>query len=1139
MSLPETKRTLLEKCLRGELGLAPASSQISRRNPRALVPLSHSQEQVWMHAQLVPDVPLYNEPVTIHYSGRLDPVALEQSFNEILRRHEAWRTCFTIVDGQPVQDVRPELSISLPLVDLRAVPEEQREAVAVSIATEDARRPLDLSKAPLFRAKLLQLADEKYRLYLTLSHIIFDGVAIYRVFLPELAALYRARVASEPSHLPDLSVQYPDYSCWQRKSDAPIAEHIEYWKNQLGPELPVLDLPSDRSRPPVQTFRGSMYPFALTPSLTDAVRRVSRKEGVTVFQTLLAVFSVLMCRYSGQEVFPIGSVTSGRDPETQALLGYFLKTVVLRSDLSGDPPFRELLRRTRDVTLEALDHDRVPFALLLQELNVRRDPSRNPLFQVMFSLEPPMPNVDPAWQLTQMDVDSGATKYDLYLELDERRTEILARFHYSTDLFESATIARMTEHWMNLLAAAADDPSLRVSQLPLLSERERRQVLVGWNESRSEYPQDRGVHQLFDAQCDGTPDAIAVTDGRQGLSFRELQRRSNRLANRLKKLGAGPGTRVALVLERSVEMVVGLLGILKTGAAYVPLDPSHPPDRMAFILEDAKPAVVVTQRKLLATLRLQRTRAVTVDGDQSAIASESADNLSEQVQPGDPAYVIYTSGSSGRPKGVEGTHRGAINRFWWMWERYPFAAGEVCCQKTNLGFVDSIWEIFGPLLAGVPSVILPPETVLDPEELLQSLARHGVTRMVLVPSLLRALLDHAPDLGQRVPQLKLWSCSGEVLSADLARRFRQACPQATLLNIYGSSEVAADVTWHEVGEEDTASVPIGKPISNSQVYLLDRQMNPVPVGVRGQIYVGGDGLAAGYWNRPELTAERFVANPIAPEQSPRLYRTGDLGRWRANGEIEYLGRVDSEVKLRGMRIELGEIEAVLMTHALVGEAAVELAEESGQARLLAYVVPRNGQAPNARELRRHLRTKLPEPMVPARYVVLEELPLLASGKVNRRALAGTAGVVLTEQGMTPPRTETERKLGEIWKELLKVEEVGVDQNFFELGGHSLLVLQVIARIRRMFEVELAVRTVFEEPTLAGLAAAVEKADAQGLKARTPILQRRSRPEAIAAPSREALLAQLDQLSADDVQTLLKRVLDGKESASVRRDPELH
>ncbi|MFY9560254.1 MAG: condensation domain-containing protein, partial [Terriglobales bacterium] len=640
-----------------------------------------------MHAQLVPDVPLYNEPVTIHYSGKLDPVALEQSFNEILRRHEAWRTCFTIVDGQPVQDVRPELSISLPLVDLRPVPEEQREAVALSIATEDARSPLDLREVPLFRARLLQLADEKYRLYLTLSHIIFDGVAIYRVFLPELAALYQARVTGERSPLPDLPLQYPDYSCWQRKSGTASAEHLAYWRNQLGPELPVLDLPTDRPRPPVQTFRGSMYPFELSPSLTDAVRRVSRKEGVTVFQTLLAAFSVLLCRYSGQEDFPIGSVTSGREPETQALLGYFLNTVVLRGDLSGNPLFRELLRRTREVTLEALDHDRVPFALLLQELNVRRDPSRNPLFQVMFSLEPPMPNVDPAWQLTQMDVDSGATKYDLYLELDERRGEILARFHYSTDLFEARTIARMAQHWMNLLAAAADDPDLRVSQLSLLSEGERKQLVVEWNETRSEYPQGRGVHQLFDAQCERTPDAVAVTEGQQAFTFLELQIRSNRLAHHLKRLGAGPGTRVALVLERSLEMVVALLGILKTGAAYVPLDPSHPPDRMAFILEDAKPAVVVTQQKLSAALP-QWIAALTVDGDSGAIASESSENLSEQVQPGDPAYVIYTSGSSGRPKGVEGTHRGAINRFWWMWERYPFQAGEVCCQKTNLGFVD-------------------------------------------------------------------------------------------------------------------------------------------------------------------------------------------------------------------------------------------------------------------------------------------------------------------------------------------------------------------------------------------------------------------------------------------------------------------
>jgi acyl carrier protein len=468
----------------------------------------------------------------------------------------------------------------------------------------------------------------------------------------------------------------------------------------------------------------------------------------------------------------------------------------------------------------------------------------------------------------------------------------------------------------------------------------------------------------------------------------------------------------------------------------------------------------------------------------------------------------------------------------------------VCCQKTNLGFVDSVWEIFGPLLAGVPSVILPQEALLDPGELLQRLAEHRATRIVLVPSLLRALLEHTPNLGERVPHLKLWSCSGEVLSWELARRFRKACPQATLLNIYGSSEVAADVTWHEVGEHadeepGTASVPIGKPISNTQVYVLDRYQNPVPVGVRGEIYIGGEGLALGYWRQPELTAERFVPNPIAPEQSARLYRTGDLGRWRRDGEIEYLGRMDSEVKVRGMRIDLGEIETVLAGHEGVEQAVVELTGEGGEQRLVAYLVTAEKDAVlSARELRRYLRTKLPEHMVPASYVMVEEMPLLPSGKVNRRALLEAGGVALSEQGLISARTEVERKLAEIWKELLKVKEVGVDQNFFELGGHSLLVLQVMARIRRKFEVELAVRTMFEEPTIAGLAREVEKAQALGIKARMPLLERRPRPT-VATASREALLAQLDTLSADDVQSLLKRVLEAKlTTANVGEEPEL-
>jgi amino acid adenylation domain-containing protein len=566
---------------------------------------------------------------------------------------------------------------------------------------------------------------------------------------------------------------------------------------------------------------------------------------------------------------------------------------------------------------------------------------------------------------------------------------------------------------------------------------------------------------------------------------------------------------------------------------------------MQFEIADAKATLVVTQQGMLDKFPIRNTKTVSLDTDWHKIARETVDDLPTQVDHADPAYVLYTSGSSGGPKGVEGTHRGAINRFWWMWERYPFQPGEVCCQKTNLGFVDSVWEIFGPLLAGVPSVILPADVVRDPEELLQNLAAEGVTRIVLVPSLLRALLDHAPNLQERVPRLKLWSCSGEVLSGELARRFRQGHPEAMLLNIYGASEVAADVTWHEVGEEDGgATVPIGKPISNTQVYVLDPHRNPVPVGVRGEIYVGGEGLALGYWNRPELTAERFVENPIAPEESKRLYRTGDLGRWRGDGEIEYLGRVDGEVKLRGMRIDLGEIESVLASHAGVREAAVERVEEGGEARLVAYLVRGDGERTNGRELRRHLRSKLPEHMIPARFVQVADLPLLPSGKVNRRALATVEGVELTDQGVVAPRTAVEQKLAGMWKEVLKVGEVGVDRNFFELGGHSLLVLQVMARIRREFDVELGVRTMFEEPTIAGLASEVERARAMGMKAQTPVLERRPRAAA-GNTNRETLLAQLDTLSAHDVQALLKRVLDAKLSSgaeslaaeSLGREPE--
>jgi amino acid adenylation domain-containing protein len=808
-----------------------------------------------------------------------------------------------------------------------------------------------------------------------------------------------------------------------------------------------------------------------------------------------------------------------------------MNTVIFPADLSGNPNFRMLASRARDWTIDALDHDRIPIEHLLRELRVQRDPGRYAGFQALFSLEAPRPEIDPAWGITQMDVDTGATKYDLYLELDERSDEVLARFHYNTDLFERSTIERMLGHFQQLLESAVESPDTPIAELSIMSAEERRQVVGEWNQTGEDYPRALTIQEAFEQQVERTPHASALIHAGKRWSYEQLNGDANRLGRWLAKQGIGQDSRVGICLERSADTVVALLATLKTGATYVPLDPAFPVERLQFMIEDAALACVITHASLRDRLPLNTQKMLVMDGE-GGWRREASGNLGVSTSSSQVAYVIYTSGSTGNPKGVQGTHRASINRFAWMWKKYPFQPGEVCCQKTNLGFVDSIWEIFGPLLAGVPSVIIAEEAVRDPELLVQELAREHVTRMVLVPSLLRALLENAPNLQERVPELTLWSCSGEILPVELAGKFRQVFPQARLLNIYGSSEVAADVTCHEVGECDlmASSVAIGRPISNAQIYLLDEHGHLVPAGVRGEIYVGGEGLARGYLNRAELTAERFVANELAPEQSARLYRSGDVGRYRGNGDLEYVGRVDQQVKLRGQRIELGEIETVLARHGAVRQAVVAVTGTGEQQKLSAYLVMKEGvEVPKAGELRQQLRAKLPEAMVPTSYWQIERMPLLPSGKVNRAELAGAGGVLLgDEQEQVGPRNEVEAKLAEIWRELLKVEQVGMEQNFFELGGHSLLVLQLTARIRRSLEVELPVRSVFEAPTIAGLAMEVDKARALGLKPRPPIVQ--PRPRTPGGISREALMAQLDNLSSSELKGLLQRVLDGKSTA---------
>ena len=788
----------------------------------------------------------------------------------------------------------------------------------------------------------------------------------------------------------------------------------------------------------------------------------------------------------------MGTPTAGRnDVELEKLIGFFVNTLILRADFPGELSFRQLLKQVRSNALEAFAHQDTPFEKLVEAVKPERSESRNPLFQVMFAFHNmPKHKLElSGMEVREIEFESGISRFDLSLEIVESGG-LYCTFEFDSDLLEEATIRRMIGHFRKLVEGITSDPDKKVSDVPLLTEAEVQQFL-DWNNTTAEYPRDAYIHTAFEQQAARTADAVAVFCEDEQLTYRQLNQSSNLLARRLIEQGVNPGDLVGILIERSLPMVIGLLGILKAGAAYVPLDPSYPKQRLAFMLEDSQVRRVVTTREFRELIRGSGVDAVMLDTGTAPAEEGGSDNPSVSLPPEARAYVIYTSGSTGAPKGVEGTHRASMNRFAWMWEKYPFAAGETCCQKTPLGFIDSIWEIFGPLLRGVQNLIVPEKAMIDLEHFVQLLTQYQVTRLVLVPSLLRVLLEQVNNLQERLPSLKLWSCSGELLPPDLAKRFLAVMPRATLLNLYGSSEVAADVTWHEITNQDEdSSVPIGKPIQNTQLYILDRYLNPVPLGVRGEICVGGDCLALGYWRRPELTSERFVANPFRSTNSAAvLYRTGDHGRYLPDGNVEYLGRTDGQVKIRGIRLELGEIEAVLASHPLLHSAVVILAGADAEQRLVAYLVTRDGRAPVANELRRFLRSKLPDYMVPSDYTIVDALPLLPNGKVDRRAVSlGTNGRSILDHGHVGPLTDTQEKLAQIWREVLEIEQMGIEDNFFELGGHSLMVMQVVARIRKVFGVEVPVISLFEEPTIAGLAAEVEEAKAKGIKARIPILR---------------------------------------------------
>jgi amino acid adenylation domain-containing protein len=1088
-------------------------------------PASFGQQRLWFLDQVIPGTTAYNLARAFRLTGLLDQAALAKALNSIILRHESLRTVFIPLDDEVGQVVLPVLNLELPVSDIRDLPANQREQVALQIASEEAGRVFDLSKGPLLRVRLIRVSSEEHILVLVIHHIIVDGWSMNLLF-HEMAELYSGIVAGRQPKLAELNLQYSDYSRWQRSSVTPefLADELDYWKNKLQGAETVLQLPTDHARPAVTSGSGKSIHFELSHKTGESLKSLAQSENATLFMALLATFQVLLGRYTLQDSVLVGSPTAGRnDVDLENLIGFFVNTLVLRADIDSESSFRQVLRQARANTLEALGHQNLPFEKLVESLEPDRNLNRNPLFQVMFILQnaPKMELEIPGLVMQEIEFDSGIAKFDLTLEIIDLGN-LYCTLEYDSDLYEESTIRRMAGHFKNLAEMVVAAPDENLSKFSLLTPSELQQ-LTEWNNTGSEYPRELCIHAAFEEQVARIPDKTALIDQEKQISYRELNNLANRLARRLVKKGVRTGDLIGVSLNRSVEMVVALMGILKTGAAYVPVDPTYPEHRLDYLVEDSQVKLVVTTPEFIGLWQRHDVKLVAFDTESLSVDDEGTSNLSIPLSAESRMYVIYTSGSTGRPKGVEGTYRASMNRFSWMWNAYPFLDGEICCQKTFLGFVDSIWEIFGPLLRGIPSVMLPDEAIIDPERIVQLLSTYEVSRIVLVPSLLRVILDGVEDIQSKLPKLRLWTCSGEVLPTDLVNRFSQALPQATLLNIYGSSEVAADVTCHEVTKSGrTGTVPIGKPITNVLAFILDRQSNQVPVGVPGEIHIGGDCLALGYLRNPELTSERFISHFFQPENSIRLFKTGDLGRYLENGEIEYLGRTDNQVKIRGIRVEPGEIEAVLASQPMVRGAVVILVDRSGQQRLTAYLDFRSGLHPDVDELRHYLRSRLPEYMIPSDFFVVDEFPLLPSGKIDRKTLTTrTLARPIGDRGHIAPETPTQERLAAIWRSLLKADVIGATDNFFELGGHSLMVMQVVARIRKELGIEIPIRVLFEDPTIRGLGKAVEDANAKGIKATAPISSLRR-----AQNSDDQLLRlQVEKMSREELEDLLRQVLE--------------
>ncbi|MBW4678519.1 MAG: amino acid adenylation domain-containing protein [Microcoleus vaginatus WJT46-NPBG5] len=1050
----------------------PAISAIVPISGKENIPLSFAQERLWFFDQLEPANPFYNLCSTIRLTGNLDVEALRKSLNEIVCRHEVLRTTFAVVEGQPVQVIHPNRDFELPVFDF-AQNENQKSSSQEGnkiqdFILEEARTPFNLEQDSLLRVKLLRLSESEHVLILTAHHIVFDGWSM-GVLLREISTLYQAVSEGKIASLPPLPIQYADFAVWQRQwlQGEVLEKQLAYWKQQLSGSLPVLNLPTDFPRPAVQTFQGKRQTWEFSKGLTEAIFELSRQEKTTVFMTLLAAFKVLLYRYTGQEDILIGSPIANRNrAEIEPLIGFFVNTLVLRTDLAGNPSFQALLSRVREVALGAYAHQDLPFEKLVEELQPERDLSHSPVFQVAFVFQNNLTQTLelPALKLSSKEVDTGTANFDLTLFVEETEQGLIATWEYNTDLFQAGTITRMTGHFQTLLEAIVANPEQRISELPLLTPEEQQQILIAWNNTLTDYPQDMRVHQLFEAQVERTPNAVAVVFENQKLTYQELNQRANQLAGYLQSLGIKPEVLVGICIERSIEMLVCILGTLKAGGAYVPLDPAYPKDRLALMLEDAQVQVLLTQKHLIQSLPQDQAQVVCLDEYQLDSFNKNSNAQSYPSSPSNLAYVIYTSGSTGRPKGVQITHASVINFLRSMQNRLGVTEKEIFLAQTSLSFDIAVLELCLPLITGACLILISREVASNGTELLKTLSSSGATFMQATPATWQMLLAAG---WQKSPNLKIL-CGGEALPRKLANELLER--GENVWNLYGPTETTIWSTIYQV-EGNDQPVSIGNPIANTQLYILDKHLQPVPVGIQGELYIGGAGLVRGYLNRPDLTAEKFIANPFSQDSNSRLYKTGDLARYLLDGTIEYLGRIDNQVKIRGFRIELGEIEAKLLENPAVREAVVVAREESlGNKRLVAYVVPQQQSiALKSSDLREDLQQKLPDYMVPASFVILEALPLTPNGKVDRKALPAPEKIP-SELVSTfiAPRTPQEQELADIWADVLGVEQIGINDKFFELGGHSILATRLVAKVHEAFQVDLPLRCLFQFPTVATL-----------------------------------------------------------------------